>query len=68
MISGVVCGLRAHVCHRDADFAYEIRFDMVEAEFTHMGDQCTLEALVHANGLGTDAALVSSQRSYMTLT
>lgn len=41
---------------------------MVEAEFTHSGDQCTLEALVNANSLGTDAALASSQRSYMTLT
>jgi hypothetical protein len=37
----------------------EIRFDMFEGEFTHTGDRCTFEALVHANDLGADAALVA---------
>jgi hypothetical protein len=29
----------------------EIRFDMLEGEFTHEGDQCTFEVLLAANGL-----------------
>ena len=37
----------------------EIRFDMFEGEFTHAGDRCTFEALVQANDLGADAALVA---------
>ena len=34
----------------------ELRFDMFEAEFTHVGDRCTFEVLVESFGL-TDAAL-----------
>ena len=31
--------------------ANEIRFDMVEAEFTHEGDRCTLEVLLQRTGI-----------------
>src|SRR5262249_33658547 len=34
----------------------EVRFDMFEAEFTHEGDRCTFEVLLHKFGL-TDPAL-----------
>ena len=34
----------------------ELRFDMFEAEFTHEGDRCTFEVLLHKFGL-TDPAL-----------
>jgi hypothetical protein len=34
----------------------ELRFDMYEAEFTHVGDRCTFEVLLERMGLG-DAAL-----------
>ncbi len=36
--------------------AGELRFDMFEAEFTHEGDRCTFEVLLHRFGL-TDLAL-----------
>lgn len=36
----------------------ELRFDMFEAEFTHIGDRCTFEVLVERMGL-RDAALVA---------
>lgn len=35
----------------------EVRFDMFEAEFTHVGASCTFEVLVRAFGLQRDAAL-----------
>lgn len=35
----------------------EIRFDMVEAEFTHYGDWCTFETLLHRAGLADPALL-----------
>jgi len=34
----------------------ELRFDMFEAEFTHVGDRCTFEVLIERMGLD-DAAL-----------
>ncbi len=34
----------------------EIRFDMFEAEFTHVGDRCTMEVLLESTGID-DAAL-----------
>jgi hypothetical protein len=36
----------------------ELRFDMFEAEFTHIGDRCTFEVLVERMGL-RDPALVA---------
>jgi len=36
----------------------ELRFDMFEAEFTHIGDRCTFEVLVERMGL-RDAALTA---------
>ena len=36
----------------------ELRFDMFEAEFTHIGDRCTFEVLVERMGLA-DPALVA---------
>jgi hypothetical protein len=36
----------------------ELRFDMFDAEFTHVGDRCTFEVLVERMGL-TDPALVA---------
>src|SRR5262249_49966040 len=36
----------------------ELRFDMFEAEFTHVGDRCSFEVLVERMGLD-DAALVA---------
>lgn len=36
----------------------ELRFDMVEAEFTHLGDRCTFEVLIERMNL-RDAALVA---------
>jgi|RhiMetdeSRZDD1v2_1073273.scaffolds.fasta_scaffold297480_3 hypothetical protein len=36
--------------------ANEIRFDMFEAEFTHIGDRCTMEVLLDRTGID-DAAL-----------
>jgi hypothetical protein len=33
---------------QDEAVAGELRFDMFEAEFTHEGDRCTFETLVHA--------------------
>ena len=36
----------------------ELRFDMFEAEFTHIGDRCTFEVLVERMGLD-DPALVA---------
>jgi hypothetical protein len=38
--------------------AGELRFDMFEAEFSHVGDRCTFEVLLAAIGL-TDPALVA---------
>jgi hypothetical protein len=35
----------------------EIRFDMFEAEYTHVGDLCTFEVLLERFGLDRDAAL-----------
>jgi hypothetical protein len=35
----------------------ELRFDMFEAEFTHDGDRCTFETLLHWFSLHTDPAL-----------
>lgn len=35
----------------------ELRFDMVEAEFTHFGDWCTFETLLHRAGLDDPALL-----------
>jgi len=35
----------------------EIRFDMFEAEYTHVGDRCTFEVLLERFGLDGDAAL-----------
>ncbi len=34
-----------------------LRFDMFEGEFTHDGDRCTFETLLHRFGLGRDPAL-----------
>jgi len=36
----------------------ELRFDMYDAEFTHIGDRCTFEVLLARMGL-TDAALIA---------
>jgi hypothetical protein len=36
----------------------EVRFDMFEAEFTHEGDRCTFEVLLHRTGVA-DPALVA---------
>jgi hypothetical protein len=33
----------------------ELRFDMFEAEFTHEGDRCTFEVLLHRAGLSEPA-------------
>jgi hypothetical protein len=33
----------------------ELRFDMYEAEFTHVGDRCTFEVLLQRHGLGDRA-------------
>ena len=35
----------------------ELRFDMFEAEFTHVGAACTFEVLISSFGLGSDEAL-----------
>lgn len=35
--------------------AHEIRFDMFDGEYTHRGNRCTFETLVHAFGLTNDA-------------
>ena len=37
----------------------EIRFDMFDAEYTHVGDKCTFEVLLERFGLEGDAALRS---------
>jgi hypothetical protein len=37
----------------------EIRFDMFEAEFTHIGASCTFEVLMHAFGLDRNRALTA---------
>jgi hypothetical protein len=37
----------------------ELRFDMFEAEYTHVGDKCTFEVLLDRFGLEGDAALRS---------
>ncbi len=36
--------------------ANEIRFDMFEAEFTHVGDRCTMEILIERTAIGDKAA------------
>src|SRR5581483_2549370 len=36
----------------------ELRFDMFEAEFTHLGDRCTFEVLLTESGL-SDPALIA---------
>ena len=36
---------------------HELRFDMFEAEFTHVGDRCTFEVLLHRFGLAGDRVL-----------
>ncbi len=33
----------------------ELRFDMFEAEYTHEGDRCTFEVLLHKSGIGEPA-------------
>ncbi|MGB7948316.1 MAG: chromate resistance protein ChrB domain-containing protein [Candidatus Binatia bacterium] len=35
--------------------ANEVRFDMFEAEFTHVGDRCTLEVLIEQTGIADKA-------------
>jgi hypothetical protein len=35
----------------------ELRYDMFEAEYTHVGDHCTFETLIERFGLGSDTAL-----------
>ena len=35
----------------------ELRFDMYRGEFTHVGDHCTFETLLHSFALGHDSAL-----------
>ncbi len=37
----------------------ELRFDMVDGEFTHVSDRCTFEVLVYHFGLESDKALVA---------
>src|SRR5690606_8437800 len=37
----------------------ELRFDMVEGEFTHEGDRCSFETLLHRAELSDDPALVA---------
>jgi len=37
----------------------ELRFDMFEGEFTHEGDRCTFEMLMHRFGLENDPALIA---------
>lgn len=37
----------------------DVRFDMFEGEFTHVGDRCTFEVLLEAFGLRDDAGLVA---------
>lgn len=37
----------------------ELRFDMFDGEFTHVGDKCTFEVLVERFGLDHDAALLA---------
>jgi hypothetical protein len=55
---------------RDAQFKFvpgngyepqpgELRFDMFEGEFTHIGDRCTFEVLQAHAGLGDDGALTA---------
>jgi hypothetical protein len=39
--------------------AEELRFDMFEAEFTHLGDRCTFEVLLDRFALRDDPALVA---------
>ena len=41
--------------------ADEVRFDMFEAEFTHVGDRCTLEVLIEQTGIGDKAARVIAE-------
>jgi len=37
----------------------ELRFDMFDGEFSHEGDRCTFETLVHRFGLESDPALMT---------
>jgi hypothetical protein len=37
----------------------ELRFDMFEGEYGHVGDRCTFETLLNRFGLNDDAALVA---------
>jgi hypothetical protein len=39
----------------------ELRFDMFDAEFTHIGDRCTFEVLVERMGLDDDALVAIGQ-------
>jgi hypothetical protein len=39
----------------DKPLAREVRFDMYEAEFTHVGDRCTFEVLLEAFSLSDPA-------------
>jgi len=39
--------------------AGELRFDMYDAEFTHVGERCTFEVLISRMGLEEDGALVA---------
>lgn len=39
----------------------ELRFDMFEAEFTHVGDRCTFEVLVERMGLRDDALVAIAE-------
>lgn len=39
--------------------ATDVRFDMTEGEFTHVGNQCTFEVLMHRFSLDLDPALLA---------
>lgn len=39
----------------------EVRFDMFEAEFTHVGDRCTMEVLLDCTAIGDTAARVIAE-------
>lgn len=39
----------------------EIRFDMFEAEFTHVGDRCTMEVLIERTGIADKAVRILAE-------
>lgn len=41
--------------------ANEVRFDMFEAEFTHIGDRCTMEVLMEQTGINDKAARIIAE-------